>query len=57
MLLFVIDGRYEEYARRDIELEDTVNRLYNDLESDIDIDVELETDERTERTTVGLAPS
>lgn len=53
MLLFAIDGRYEEHTRRDIELEDTVNRLYNDLESD----AELETDERTERTIVGLAPS
>lgn len=42
---------------RDIELEDTINRLYNDLESDADIDIEAETDERTERTTVGLAPS
>lgn len=43
--------------RRDIELKDTINRLYNDLESDVDIDVELETDERIERTIVGLAPS
>lgn len=53
MLLFAIDSRYEEYTRRDTELEDTVNRLYNDLESD----AELEIDERTERTIVGLAPS
>lgn len=57
ILLFVIDSRYEKYARRDIELKDTINRLYNDLESDVDIDVELETDERIERTIVGLAPS
>lgn len=57
MLLFATDGRYEEHARRDIELEDTVNRLYNDSESDVDTDAEAETDERTERTTVGPAPS
>lgn len=57
MLLFAIDSRYEEHARRDIELKDTINRLYNDLESDTDIDAEVETDERIERTTVELASS